>query len=223
MEPAGAVIFTKKFELGDASISTLELWGAEYQENDAILCEPEDSNLLREIAAREKCPINFVGTVTGNGKIILSEEDDCDASKYLSEVYEDKRHPVDLDLELVLGKMPRKVGILRNTFNGCIKCNLMFLQTFSLQRQVAQLSPVKLPENLTVQSALERVLRLPSVGSKRYLTNKVDRCVTGLIAQQQCLGPLHTPLANVAVTAISHFSTVTDSESKNKRNTVRSR
>ena len=187
VEPAGAVIFTKKFELGDASISTLELWGAEYQENDAILCKPEDSNLLREIAAREKCPINFVGTVTGNGKIILSEEDDCDASKYLGEVYEDKRHPVDLDLELVLGKMPRK--------------------TFSLQRQVAQLSPAKLPENLTVQSALERVLRLPSVGSKRYLTNKVDRCVTGLIAQQQCVGPLHTPLADVAVTAISHFST----------------
>lgn len=187
VEPAGAVIFTKKFELGDASISTLELWGAEYQENDAILCKPEDSKLLREIATREKCPINFVGTVTGNGKIILSEEDDCDASKYLSEVHEDKRHPVDLDLELVLGKMPRK--------------------TFSLQRQVTQLSPVKLPENLTVQSALERVLRLPSVGSKRYLTNKVDRCVTGLIAQQQCVGPLHTPLANLAVTAISHFST----------------
>lgn len=40
----------------------------------------------------------------------------------------------------------------------------------------------------------------------RYLTNKVDRCVTGLIAQQQCVGPLHTPLADVAVTAISHFS-----------------
>lgn len=34
----------------------------------------------------------------------------------------------------------------------------------------------------------------------------MDRCVTGLIAQQQCVGPLHTPLADVAVTAISHFS-----------------
>lgn len=30
--------------------------------------------------------------------------------------------------------------------------------------------------------------------------------MTGLIAQQQCVGPLHTPLADVAVTAISHFS-----------------
>lgn len=77
-----------------------------------------------------------------------------------------------------------------------------------MQRQVIQLPDIELPANLTVAVALERVLRLPSVGSKRYLTNKVDRCVTGLIAQQQCVGPLHTPLADVAVTAISHFSTV---------------
>ncbi|XP_017762082.1 PREDICTED: phosphoribosylformylglycinamidine synthase [Eufriesea mexicana] len=181
VEPAGAVIFTKKFELGDSSINTLELWGAEYQENDAILCKPEDSDLLKDIAAREKCPINFVGTVTGNGKIILSEENDCDSSKYLNENYKYKmKNPVDLDLKL----------------------------TFNLQRQIIQLPTIKLPVDLTVQAALERVLRLPSVASKRYLTNKVDRCVTGLIAQQQCVGPLHTPLADVAVTGISHFSMV---------------
>lgn len=52
------------------------------------------------------------------------------------------------------------------------------------------------------------VLRHPTVCSKRFLTNKVDRSVTGLIAQQQCVGPLHTPVADVAVTAISHFDTV---------------
>lgn len=105
------MIFAKKFELGDPSISILELWGAEYQENDAILCKSENSNLLKEIAMREKCPINFVGIVTGNGKIILSEENDYDSLKYLSENYEYKtRHPVDLDLELVLGKMPQKVN-----------------------------------------------------------------------------------------------------------------
>ncbi|WP_439126538.1 hypothetical protein [Providencia stuartii] len=45
--------------------------------------------------------------------------------------------------------------------------------------------------------ALERVLRLPAVASKRYLTNKVDRSVGGLVAQQQCVGPLQTPLADV--------------------------
>jgi phosphoribosylformylglycinamidine synthase len=37
-----------------------------------------------------------------------------------------------------------------------------------------------------VRDALDRVLRLLSVGSKRFLTTKVDRSVTGLVAQQQC-------------------------------------
>lgn len=32
--------------------------------------------------------------------------------------------------------------------------------------------------------------------------------MTGLVAQQQCVGPLHTPLADVAVVALSHFDTV---------------
>ncbi|XP_001605732.2 phosphoribosylformylglycinamidine synthase [Nasonia vitripennis] len=189
VEPAGAVIFSKKFDLGDPSISTLELWGAEYQENDAILCKQEDTPLLEKIAARERCPINFVGTVTGSGKIVLSEEDDCDASKYTNKSYASKRrHPVDLELELVLGKMPRK--------------------TFNLERTKVSLRSIKLDSIPSIEAALDRVLRLPSVASKRYLTSKVDRCVTGLIGQQQCVGPLHTPLADVAVVGLSHFSTV---------------
>ncbi len=49
------------------------------------------------------------------------------------------------------------------------------------------------------------MLRLLSVGSKRFLTNKVDRCVTGLVARQQCAGPLQLTVADVAVIAQSHF------------------
>ena len=56
-----------------------------------------------------------------------------------------------------------------------------------------------------MRDALNRVLRLVSVGSKRFLTNKVDRAVTGLIAQQQCCGPLQLTVADVAVVAQSHF------------------
>ena len=40
------------------------------------------------------------------------------------------------------------------------------------------------------------------------LFSQVDRSVSGLVAQQQCVGPLHTPLANVAVVALSHFDKV---------------
>ncbi|KAF1761804.1 hypothetical protein GCK72_010061 [Caenorhabditis remanei] len=79
---------------------------------------------------------------------------------------------------------------------------------FNLKHVPRVLQKLKLSENLTVREALGRVLKLPTVASKRYLTCKVDRSVTGLVAQQQCVGPLHTPLADVAVAALSHFDTV---------------
>lgn len=44
----------------------------------------------------------------------------------------------------------------------------------------------------SVLIALRRVLCLPSVASKRWLTSKVDRSVGGLVAQQQCVGPFDT-------------------------------
>ena len=43
--------------------------------------------------------------------------------------------------------------------------------------------------------------------SKRFLVHKVDRSVTGLVAQQQCVGPYQLPLSNCAVLARSHLST----------------
>ena len=51
---------------------------------------------------------------------------------------------------------------------------------------------------------LEKVLRLESVACKDWLTDKVDRSVTGLIALQQCCGEIQLPLNNLAVTAIGY-------------------
>ncbi|XP_075235216.1 phosphoribosylformylglycinamidine synthase [Lycorma delicatula] len=190
VEPAGAVVFTNSFTLGDPTISTLELWGAEYQENDALLIRPEDNNLIKTIAHRERCPVDIVGTVTGNGKMILCEDKKANSKKFIDDSYNNENiiYPFHLDLDLILGKMPQKV--------------------FNFDYKPIVLKPVTLPNNVAVEAALDRVLRLPSVCSKRFLTNKVDRCVTGLIAQQQCVGPLHTPLSDVAVTALSMFNTV---------------
>lgn len=42
-----------------------------------------------------------------------------------------------------------------------------------------------------------------SVACKEWLTSKVDRSVGGLVARQQCVGPLQLPLSDCAVTAIS--------------------
>ncbi len=93
--------------------------------------------------------------------------------------------PVNIELDALLGNIPRK--------------------TFEDSRRDAALKPLSLPAGLTVEEALHRVLRLVSVGSKRFLTNKVDRAVTGLIARQQCCGPLQLPVSNVAAVAQSHF------------------
>uniref|UniRef100_UPI00398EDF8E phosphoribosylformylglycinamidine synthase-like n=1 Tax=Pristiophorus japonicus TaxID=55135 RepID=UPI00398EDF8E len=134
--------------VADPTLSVLELWGAEYQETNALLMRSKDSEFLRAVCAREKCPVDFVGKITGDGK------------------------------------------------------------EFTLNHVKLNLQPLTLPAELTVREALNRVLRLPSVASKRYLTNKVDRSVTGLVAQQQCVGPLHTPLADVAVVALSYFDTI---------------
>ena len=49
---------------------------------------------------------------------------------------------------------------------------------------------------------LEQVLQLEAVGCKDWLTNKVDRCVGGKVAKQQCTGPLQLPLNNVGVMAL---------------------
>ena len=49
---------------------------------------------------------------------------------------------------------------------------------------------------------LEQMLQLEAVASKDWLTNKVDRCVGGHVAKQQCAGPLQLPLNNVGVMAL---------------------
>ena len=93
--------------------------------------------------------------------------------------------PVDIDLAELLGNIPQK--------------------TFRDARIPPQLAPCVLPAGESVRAALHRVLRLVSVGSKRFLTNKVDHAVTGLVAQQQCCGPLQLTVGDVAVVAQSHF------------------
>ncbi len=171
--PAGARIHIRKILVGDATLSVLEIWGAEYQEQDAFLLREKDMSLFGALCAREKVPVTVIGEITGDGHIVLYDE-------------ADNATPVNLDLQKILGDMPQKI--------------------FHLERVPSKTRPLTLPENLTVGDALHRVLRLLSVGSKRFLTNKVDRSVTGLIARQQCAGPLQLTVSDLAVTAQSHLS-----------------
>lgn len=55
-----------------------------------------------------------------------------------------------------------------------------------------------------VPTYLNNLLQLEAVASKDWLTNKVDRCVGGRVAKQQCAGPLQLPLNNVGVMALDY-------------------
>ncbi|RHZ11973.1 hypothetical protein DYB37_005327, partial [Aphanomyces astaci] len=133
--------------IGDETLSVLEIWGAEYQENNALLLRPADVDLFRTICHRENCPFALLGQVTGDGRVVLHDAVDDST-------------PVDLELDLVLGKMPQKTFVDTTEPNSFLR-ELVF------------------PTDITVASALDRVLRLLSVGSKRFLTSKVDRPETG--------------------------------------------
>ncbi len=56
----------------------------------------------------------------------------------------------------------------------------------------------------TIEQALQKVLQLEAVACKDWLTNKVDRSVTGKIACQQCQGELQLPLSDCGVVALDY-------------------
>ncbi len=56
-----------------------------------------------------------------------------------------------------------------------------------------------------IKTYLENVIQLEAVACKDWLTNKVDRCVGGKVAKQQCVGPLQLPLNNVGVMALDYL------------------
>lgn len=171
--PEGAEIDIRAIVVGDYTMSVLEIWGAEYQGHDAILIRPESRQLLESICGRERLLMAIIGTIRGDGRVVLVN------SAAIQKNYEKglPRPPpaVDLKLEKVLGDMPQK--------------------SFEFHRVDDAQDPLDIAPGITVVD----VLRLPSVCSKRFLATKVDRCVTGLVAQQQTVGPLQITLADVAV------------------------
>ncbi len=54
---------------------------------------------------------------------------------------------------------------------------------------------------------LEKVLQLEAVACKDWLTNKVDRSVTGRVAQQQTVGEVQLPLSNLGISALDYTGT----------------
>ncbi|CDF78490.1 phosphoribosylformylglycinamidine synthase, synt hetase subunit [Formosa agariphila KMM 3901] len=91
--------------------------------------------------------------------------------------------PMDLALEDMFGSSPKTI-MTDNTIVRKYK------------------NPRYKSKNLKIY--LEQVLQLEAVACKDWLTNKVDRCVGGKVAKQQCVGPLQIPLNNVGVMALDY-------------------
>jgi phosphoribosylformylglycinamidine synthase len=91
--------------------------------------------------------------------------------------------PIDMELATLFGKPPRTV--LTDTTPEVIYNDIAYSKEL-------------------INSYLEQLLQLESVGCKDWLTNKVDRSVTGRIAKQQCAGELQLPLNNLGAVAIDY-------------------
>jgi phosphoribosylformylglycinamidine synthase len=55
-----------------------------------------------------------------------------------------------------------------------------------------------------IENYAEQVLQIEEVACKDWLTNKVDRSVTGRLAKQQCAGPLQLPLNNLGAITLDY-------------------
>ena len=91
--------------------------------------------------------------------------------------------PMDLDLEDMFGSSPKTI-----------------MNDITIERKY------KNPKYTLAHfhEYLDQVLQLEAVACKDWLTNKVDRCVGGRVAKQQCVGPLQLPLNNCGVMAMDY-------------------
>ncbi len=91
--------------------------------------------------------------------------------------------PMDFELADMFGSSPK-----------------MIMKDVSVERNFTEINY----KETDFENYLEQVLQLEAVACKDWLTNKVDRCVGGKVAKQQCAGPLQLPLNNVGVMALDY-------------------
>jgi len=96
-----------------------------------------------------------------------------------------QNNPIDVPMDLLFGKPPK--------------------MTRTVTRQQQELPRLDM-HHIELDEAIERVLKLPAVGSKKFLITIGDRSITGLVARDQMVGPWQVPVSDVAVTVRSFAS-----------------
>ena len=161
----GARFDLRAVPLEESGLAPKEIWCNESQERYVLAIAPESLPQFKAFCERERCPFSVVGVAT--------EE------RHLSLVDEGDESPVDMPMDVLLGKPPkmhRDVKTVQRTFKA------MDLTGVSLEKAVID------------------VLSHPTVASKRFLVTIGDRTVGGLSHRDQMVGPWQVPVADCAVT-----------------------
>ncbi|HUJ63335.1 MAG TPA: phosphoribosylformylglycinamidine synthase [Kofleriaceae bacterium] len=161
----GATLELRAIPSGEPDLSPLELWCNEAQERYVIAIAPARLGEFAALCARERAPWAQVGTATSGGRLELA-----DAAG---------RAPVDVPLDMILGKPPR---MARDA------------TTVAAERRALALG------GASVADATARVLGLPAVADKTFLVAIGDRTVGGLVSRDPMVGPYQVPVADCALT-----------------------
>jgi phosphoribosylformylglycinamidine synthase len=167
----GARVELRAVPNAETRMSPLEIWCNEAQERYVLAVSEAGLARFEQIARRERCPFAVIGRLTDDG--VLRVHDELFGN-----------HPVDMPIEVLLGKAPR------------------------LQREARRESPVGKAfevHRLQLRDAALRVLAHPAVADKTFLISIGDRSVGGQISRDQMVGPWQVPVADVAVTSSDYF------------------
>jgi phosphoribosylformylglycinamidine synthase len=166
----GGRIDLRKIPSAESELSPMEIWCNEAQERYVLALAPGSVALFAALCERERCPYAVVGEITGDGRLLVTDP-------LLSAT------PVDMPIEMLLGKAPRMTREVR-----------------TLPKAAAQLSTA----GTTIEESLDRLLCLPAIADKSFLITIGDRSVGGMISRDQMVGPWQVPVADVAVSLNSY-------------------
>jgi phosphoribosylformylglycinamidine synthase len=183
VEATGGKILIDKLPIGDPTLSDKEIISNESQERMGLLLKEKDVALMREIAERERAPFYEAGATTGDHQLIFEDR-------------RDNTRPIDLNVEDFFGKPPKTV---MNDARRDPEFASITNYELGIRNHQITTSPL--------HHLLEMVLQLEAVACKDWLTNKVDRAVSGKIAKQQTCGPVQLPLNNLGVVALDYSGT----------------
>ena len=161
----GARFDLRAVPLEESGLAPKEIWSNESQERYVMAIAPESLEQFKAFCERERCPFAVVGVATEERQLQLVDEG--------------HESPVDMPMDVLLGKPPK-----------------MHRDVKSVQRQT---KPIDLT-GVSLRDAVIGVLSHPTVASKRFLVTIGDRAVGGLTHRDQMVGPWQVPVADVAVT-----------------------